>query len=379
MISLRKIVKSYTQGTNVVNELDLEIDRGELVVLVGESGCGKTTTMKMINRLIEPTSGDIFINGQNIKTVNKNDLRRNIGYVIQNIGLLPHLTIEKNIATVPMLCKKNKDEIAKRVHELLDIIDLPHDTYAYRYPRELSGGQQQRIGVARALANDPDIILMDEPFSALDPITRDQLQNELLRLQHELNKTIVFVTHDIDEALKLGDKIAVMANGRILQYDTPENLLKRPTNDFVESFIGKDRLWKTPDMLKAEDIMSKKVVKIGADRPVFHAIELMKERDTNVLIVVEKVTDKSSKMLGIVGTNRLRGVTDHNTKIRDIMKVDVVEIPHDMNLVEVLNIRKSKGIQYSPITDGKGNVIGIITNTSIVNVLTDIVPEREEY
>ncbi len=379
MISLKGVSKSYNQQTKVVDDLNLEINDGELVVLVGESGCGKTTTMKMINRLIEPTSGDIFINGKNIKSLNKNELRRNIGYVIQNIGLLPHQTIEKNIATVPLLCKKDKGEVKARVHELLDLIELPYDIYASRYPRELSGGQQQRIGVARALANNPDIILMDEPFSALDPITREQLQNELLKLQVELHKTIVFVTHDIDEALKLGDRIAVMADGNILQYDTPENILKHPVNDYVEAFVGTDRLWKTPDMLKAKEVMNKKIIKIGADRPILHAIELMKEHDTNILIVVENASSKSSKMLGILGINRLKGVSNPATKVRDIMKVDVIKIPQDMSLVEVLNIRKENGIQYSPVMDVAGNIIGIITNTSIINVLTDIVPDKEEY
>ena len=206
MISLRSITKSYDQKTNIVDNLDLEIKKGELIVLVGESGCGKTTTMKMINRLIEPTSGTIKINGKDITSFDRNKLRRNIGYVIQDTGLMPHLTIEKNIATVPLLCHDDPDKINKKVNYLLDLIELPHEEYANRYPRELSGGQQQRVGVARALANDPDIILMDEPFSALDPITREQLQNELLKLQEELSKTIVFVTHDIDEALKLGDK-----------------------------------------------------------------------------------------------------------------------------------------------------------------------------
>ncbi len=379
MISLRNISKSYDQKTKVVDGLDLDIAKGEFVVLVGESGCGKTTTMKMINRLIEPTGGEIFINGQNIQSINKNELRRNIGYVIQNVGLMPHQTIEKNIATVPLLCKRDKNAVREKVYALLDLIELPHETYANRYPRELSGGQQQRIGVARALANDPDIILMDEPFSALDPITREQLQNELLKLQVELQKTIVFVTHDIDEAVKLGDRIAVMSDGKILQCDTPENILKHPVDSFVESFVGADRLWKTPDMLKAEDVMSKKIVKIGVDRTVLHAIEMMKERDTNILVVVDQITAPKSKMVGLVGLNRLRGITDLNTKIKDIMKTDVIEIPHNMSLVEVMNIRKEKGIQYSPVKDSGGDLAGIITNASIINVLTDIVPESEEY
>lgn len=379
MIRLEKVSKSYDNKNYVIDDLDLQINKGELVVLVGESGCGKTTTMKMINRLIEPTEGEIYIEGKNILELDKNTLRRNIGYVIQNIGLFPHLTIEKNIATVPLLCKRDKDEVMKRVEELLDLIELPHKDYGHRYPRELSGGQQQRVGVARALANDPDIILMDEPFSALDPITREQLQNELLKLQEDLNKTIVFVTHDIDEALKLGDRIAVMAEGKILQYDTPEEILKNPVNSFVETFVGIDRLWKTPEMLKAEDIMKKKVVKIGANRSVAHAIELMKEHDTKVLVVVDKVSDKPDKLLGIVGTNRLKGVTDNTTKMKDIMKVNITKIPHNMSLVDVLGIRKEKKIQFSPVIDEDGKIAGIITNTSIVNVLTDIIPESEEY
>jgi osmoprotectant transport system ATP-binding protein len=379
MIRLENVSKSYGQNAAVVDELNLEINEGEIVVLVGESGCGKTTTMKMINRLIEPTSGDVYVNGQNTKSLNKNDLRRNIGYVIQNVGLLPHLTIEKNIATVPRLCKKDPEAIHRKVHELMDLVELPYDSYATRYPRELSGGQQQRVGVARALANDPDVILMDEPFSALDPITREQLQNELLKLQQELHKTIVFVTHDIDEALKLGDRIAVMSDGKILQYDSPENILKHPVNAFVENFVGKDRLWKTPEMMKAEDVMHKKVVRIAPDRTVLNAIELMRERNTNVLIVVENITSGSGKVLGVVGTNRLKGIIDLGTRVRDIMKTDIMKIPHDMSLTDVLNIRKEKGIAYSPIVDDDGNICGIITNTSIVNVLADIAPEREEY
>lgn len=379
MINLKNVVKSYDGVKNVVDNLDLEIQSGELVVLVGESGCGKTTTMKMINRLIEPTGGEILIDGESIGTYDKNELRRNIGYVIQNVGLFPHLTIDKNIATVPMLSKKDPKAIDIKVKELLELIELPFEDYAHRYPRELSGGQQQRVGVARALANDPDIILMDEPFSALDPITREQLQNELLRLQEELNKTIVFVTHDIDEAIKLGDRIAVMADGKIIQYDTPEEILKNPVNEFVENFVGKDRLWKTPDMLKAEDIMSKRLIKIGQNRSVAHAIELMKEHDTNVLTVIDKMSEKQNKIVGIVGANRFKGVGDHSVKMKDIMKANFTKIPHDMSLVDVLNIRKEKNIRYSLVVDDNEKGIGMITNTSILNVLAEIVPEGEDY
>lgn len=379
MIKLEGVSKSYDNVTNVVDNLDLEIKTGELVVLVGESGCGKTTTMKMINRLIEPTAGKIFIDEDNIQKLDKNTLRRNIGYVIQNVGLFPHLTIDKNIAIVPSLCKMDPTKIDEKVKELLGMIELPYEEYAHRFPRELSGGQQQRVGVARALANDPDVILMDEPFSALDPITREQLQNELLNLQETLNKTIVFVTHDIDEAIKLGDRIAVMAEGKIVQYDTPEEILKNPINDFVEIFVGTDRLWKTPDLLKAEDIVSKKMTKIRANRSVAQAIELMKEHNTEVLVVVAKQENNKDEFVGIVGSNRFRGVSNHETKMRDIMKVDITKIPSDMPLDAVLAIRKEKNLRYSPVFENNKKLIGIISNTSILNVLSDIIPESEVY
>ncbi len=379
MIRLERVRKTYDGLKNIVDDLDFEIQKGELVVLVGESGCGKTTTMKMINRLIEPDGGDIYIDGQNIKSFNKNELRRNIGYVIQDIGLFPHLTVRKNVSVVPLLCKKDKAEVNRAVEDLLRLVNLPPEEYADRYPGELSGGQQQRVGFARALANNPDIILMDEPFSALDPITREQLQNELLSLQEELHKTIVFVTHDIDEAIKLGDRIAVMSEGRIIQFNTPEEILKNPVNSFVESFVGKDRLWKKPEFLKAEDVMNTKVVTIGQNRSVAHAIELMSMHNTDVLVVVDKPTESSGKILGIVGTNRFKGVGDNTIKMKDIMKSDFPRISRQMCLVDVLKIRKQSDTLYSPVTDENDRVVGIITNASIISVLTKYIPDREDY
>jgi len=379
MIKLLNITKTFDEKINVVNNLNLHINNGEIAVLVGESGCGKTTTMKMINRLIEPTSGTIVINGREIKKIEKIQLRKNIGYVIQHIGLFPHLTIAENIALVPKLVKTKKETILDKVKELMEMVDLPYNDYSERYPKELSGGQQQRVGVARALANDPDIILMDEPFSALDPITREQLQNELLKLQDTLHKTIVFVTHDIDEAFKLGDRIAIMSDGMIIQYDTPEEILKNPVNEFVEDFIGKDRLWKTPDMLRASDIMDKKYFKIGCSRSIAHAIELMKENSTQMLVVVEKTQESRNKFMGLVGSSRLRGIDNHNTKMRDIMKTDVKSVHKDMSMVDVLNIRKENNLRYTPVLDDDDYLIGIITDTSILNVITDVIPERDEY
>ena len=239
-ILLDGVTKRYGEGSApAVDNISMEIPAGEIVMLVGPSGCGKTTTMKMINRLIEPTSGRILIGDDDVTKRDPDELRRHIGYVIQGAGLFPHFTVGDNIAIVPKLLKWDKDRIAARVDELLDLVSLDPAQYRDRYPRELSGGQQQRVGVARALAADPPVLLMDEPFGAVDPITRQRLQDELLRLQEDLRKTIVFVTHDFDEAVKLGDRIAILqAGSKIVQYDTPEQILTHPADDFVRTFVG---------------------------------------------------------------------------------------------------------------------------------------------
>ena len=222
-----------------VESLSLEVPEGEILVLVGPSGCGKSTTLRLINRMIEPTGGRIFLDEEDVTTVNPDHLRRRIGYVIQQIGLFPHQTIAQNIATVPKMLKWDSARIHQRVEYLLEIVGLDPDTFAKRYPKELSGGQAQRVGVARALGADPEIMLMDEPFGAIDPITRDRLQNEFLRVQEDIRKTIVFVTHDIDEAIKMGDRIAILGEqSRIRQIDTPERILAFPVDDFVKDFIG---------------------------------------------------------------------------------------------------------------------------------------------
>jgi osmoprotectant transport system ATP-binding protein len=242
VIRLDRVTKRYADGTIAVHELSLEVPDGEVCVLVGPSGCGKTTTMRMINRLIDLTSGHIFLDDQDISTIDAVHLRRRIGYVIQQVGLFPHLTVAANVATVPRLLGWDRRRIAARVNELLDLVGLEPSRFASRYPAELSGGQRQRAGVARALAADPPVLLMDEPFGAIDPITRDRLQGEFLRLQNEVRKTVVFVTHDIEEAVRLGDRIAILAQGGHLeQYDTPPRILGSPATPFVAEFVGADR------------------------------------------------------------------------------------------------------------------------------------------
>jgi osmoprotectant transport system ATP-binding protein len=245
VIRLESVRKQYASGLVAVDDLSLDVRDGEVCVLVGPSGCGKTTILRMINRLIEPTGGKILVDGDDILKIDPVELRRRIGYVIQQVGLFPHQTVGTNVATVPRLLGWDRTRVNERVDELLSVVGLPAGEYRNRYPSELSGGQRQRVGVARALAADPPIMLMDEPFGAIDPVTRTQLQDEFLRLQKTLRKTIVFVTHDIDEAVKMGDRIAILQiGGHLAQYDPPDQLLASPANEFVADFVGRDRALK---------------------------------------------------------------------------------------------------------------------------------------
>lgn len=378
MIEYKNVYKSYKGSQNVINNLSFTIPKGEIVVLVGESGCGKTTTMKMLNRLIDPSSGNILINNKDISTINPILLRRRIGYVIQDVGLFPHWTIEENIATLLTLKKVSEEVKEEKVRQYMELVNLDYEEFAERYPKQLSGGQQQRVGVARALIDEPDILLMDEPFSALDPITREQLQDELIRIHDELHKTIIFVTHDIDEAIKIGDRIAVMQNGSIAQFATPEDILKNPANEFVEQFVGSNRLWKTPDMLTARDIMEKDFPVINQDKNIAQAIELMKIHKTSFLCVANKVPKNHIKLFGFLGRNRIYG-HDSKSKIKDIMKTDFKSIDPDASLTDVMNEREENQITYNPVIDKDGYLLGLITDTSILNVLHDIMPGKEDY
>jgi osmoprotectant transport system ATP-binding protein len=369
MIRFENVKKSF-KDTVVIEGLNLEINTGEFVVLIGESGSGKTTTMKMINRLIEPTGGKIYINDRDISTVSPIELRRDIGYVIQKIGLLPHMTVGENIELVPLLKEWPAEKRQERARELLDLVGLPSSIYYSRYPHELSGGQQQRIGIARALAVNPEIILMDEPFSALDPITREQLQDEIMRLQEELGKTIVLVSHDMDEAIKLANKIAVMQDGKVIQYATPEEILINPVNEFVENFVGKDRLWRQPELLSAKDIMIKDYPKILMGKSPAQAIERMKEKKSEFLIVI----DPKGVYQGFVTRKELKN-QGADVKIRDVFNKSLEPVHEDLNMVEVLEIIKNKHVRFIPIINSQSIVQGVITKSSLLNVISDLITD----
>ncbi|WP_066303615.1 ABC transporter ATP-binding protein [Bacillus sp. FJAT-29814] len=365
MITFQHVSKKFPDGYEALKDINFHIDKGELVTLIGPSGCGKTTTMKMINRLIEPTKGKILINGEDISEKNPVQLRRNIGYVIQQIGLLPHMTIEDNITLVPRLKGWEKERYSNRVDELLDLVGLDPDAFKSRFPSELSGGQQQRIGVIRALAAEPPIILMDEPFSALDPISREQLQDELVRLQESIKKTIVFVTHDMDEAIKIADRIAIMKDGEIVQFDTPEKILRHPKNDFVRGFIGEDRLqagtYAHPD---AKDLMIKKVITAKPNRGLAQALNTMMTHKVDSLLV----TTIDHVLHGIATIDDVeRYYTDENKTLGDIINKDYLSVEVDRPYQEVAEIF-ANGVTSIPVLE-KGKLVGLITRSSMMRGL----------
>ncbi|MEH7083124.1 ABC transporter ATP-binding protein [Neobacillus drentensis] len=364
MIEFKNIVKKY-RSKPIIKPFSLEIEAGQLVVFIGPSGCGKTTLLKMINKLIQPTSGKIFVNGTDISTMNPIELRRNIGYVIQNTGLFPHMSIKENLELIPKLKGEDPASIATKTGELLELVGLDPKEYLHRYPKELSGGQQQRIGVARAFSTNSDIILMDEPFSALDPVTRSSLQDELFQMQKELNKTIIFVTHDMDEAIKIADKICILKDGDILQYDTPENILKNPANDFVEDFIGKRRVWNNPELLMAEDIMIPNPVKITSMRTVLQAIEIMKDQKVDSLMV----TDKNNVLKGLVTLKSIQ-LLNRTTSIEKVMEQNVLSVSQNANLISVLATMNEHKIGYVPVVNSHNQLIGLITRSSILSALS---------
>jgi osmoprotectant transport system ATP-binding protein len=365
LIQFINVTKRYNDGTTALKGIDLEIKAGELITLIGPSGCGKTTTMKMINRLVEPTSGQILIEGEDISRIDPVELRRNIGYVIQHIGLFPHMTIKENVAVVPRLKGTNRSSYEQRIDELMDMVGLNPSQYRDRYPTELSGGQQQRIGVIRALAAEPSIILMDEPFSALDPISREQLQDELIRLQEEVKKTIVFVSHDMDEALKIADRLVLMQDGQIVQADTPDRILRHPKNDFVRTFIGGNRLNES-EQLTVDDVMVPNPVTVSLTRGLAHGAKLMKQfRVTSLL-----VTDKNRVLKGIVTKEMLEEQFRHeDLSLQDIMKSDIPTVRAGTGIADAVELMRQHGLHSLPVVQPNGLLAGLVTNSSLIDAL----------
>ena len=283
---LTKVFQTPSGDVTAADRIDMEVPEGEICVLLGPSGCGKTTTMKMVNRLVEPTSGRIFIGGTDVTRQDPIELRRNIGYVIQQIGLFPNKTVEENICAVPDLLGWNRKKSRARAAELLEMVALDPAVFLQRYPKELSGGQQQRVGVIRALAADPPVMLMDEPFGAIDPINREVIQDQFLRMQKEIKKTIMFVSHDIDEAVKMGDRIAIFDGGKLIQYDTPDDLLAHPKNAFIADFVGGDRTLKRLRLNKVEDAMMHDPPRVTENDSLATAVSLMEEHGHQAIVMV---------------------------------------------------------------------------------------------
>jgi osmoprotectant transport system ATP-binding protein len=366
-ILLDGVTKRYdARSAPAVDNITLEIPAGEIVMLVGPSGCGKTTTMKMINRLIEPTSGRILIGDDDVTQSDPDELRRHIGYVIQGAGLFPHLTVGDNIAIVPRLLKWDKKRIADRVDELLDLVNLNPEQYRDRYPRELSGGQQQRIGVARALAADPPVLLMDEPFGAVDPITRQRLQDELLRLQDELRKTIVFVTHDFDEAVKLGDRIAILQVGsEIVQYDTPEQILTNPANDFVRDFVGAGAALKQLTLTRVRDVdlHEAAVARTGGDPAA--AIQAARDIDREHVIVL----DEQDRPLRWMSIEQLKAPRSLERVVRD-EDLEKVSLASTLNDALDAMLTSSHGVVV--VTGRRNAYQGVVRVETIMDAMSDL-------
>ncbi|GAA0827065.1 ABC transporter ATP-binding protein [Clostridium tertium] len=365
MIEFRNVKKSYKNNV-ILEDFNLNIEDGNLVVLIGSSGCGKTTLLKMINRLIESTSGEILVNGKNIKEMDPILLRRSIGYVIQQTGLFPHMTVKENIEIIPKLMGKTQEEIDQKTIDLLNMVGLEPEKYSDRYPVELSGGQQQRVGVARAFAADAEIILMDEPFSALDPITRAELQEELFNIQKEYRKTIVFVTHDMDEAINLADKICILKEGKILQYDTPENILKNPAGEYVEEFVGKNKIWTKPEMIKAEDVMISKPVTVSPKRNLLQAREIMREKKVDSLLVINKL----GTLLGYITLENIQKIEEKNKLVEEVMNKEPILVSGDTSLPELLEVFNNLKKGYLPVCDEAYRLLGLVTRSSLISVLS---------
>ena len=361
MIKLENASKVFADGTRAVTNLTLEIQNGEFCIFLGPSGCGKTTSMKMINRLIPLTSGNISVDEVDVMKLDPNELRQGIGYAIQNIGLFPHLTVEENIATVPILKKWPKAKCHDRAAELLELVGMDPGTFLGRYPSELSGGQQQRVGVARCLGADPPILLMDEPFGAIDPITRAKLQDEFLKIQSKIKKTIAFVTHDINEAIKMGDKIALLREGELVQFSDPSTLLNEPVNEFVRNFVGADRILKGMRLYRAGDVMQDPTLLVKEEDSPAKVKERMKQHVLKWAMLV----DKQKRFLGWITYEDIKG----GTPLREIMVPPAVTTSPDTPLNEALSMMLNSAIGNLAVLDEHGKLLGVLTFEIIRTIL----------
>lgn len=370
MIQLEKVNKTYDDGFEALKEINLSFKDEKINVLIGPSGCGKTTTMKLLNRLTDFTRGTITMNGENIQEINPIDLRRKMGYVIQNIGLFPHMTIYDNVAAVPKLLKFDKQKIKQRVEELLNMVNLDPEIYKDRYPSELSGGQQQRVGVIRALAAEPDTILMDEPFSALDPISREQLQDELIRLQKEIKKTIIFVTHDMDEAIKIADQIILMKEGEVVQKGTPNELMTNPVNDFVREFIGDKRLKKHDSIPPLMSIVHSEFPFVKDSSALEEAVQLMITNKVSYIPVVSK----ENTYVGIISI--YEALNKSNSYVKEIMDTTFPAVKHDSNVVNAISTMSVANCSIIPVISETSQLIGVIDSHKQVGLLEGFLTDR---
>ena len=370
MIEYRNVTKRYGDRA-VVKNVSFTIEDGQFAVLIGPSGCGKTTTLKMLNRLIQSDEGEILLDGKNVNEINAEQLRQHIGYVIQQIGLFPNMTVEQNITVVPRLLKWDKERCAKRVRELLALVDMDYDTYAKKYPNELSGGQQQRVGVLRALAAEPPVILMDEPFGALDPITRDSLQDEVKSLQKRLKKTIIFVTHDMNEAIKMADVILFLNDGELQQQASPEEMLRAPANDVVREFMGKHVAQGVAgqDNIPCSEIMRKNVAKVSDSWRTLECVQLMSSREIDSLVVV----NDEGVYQGVVTIEGIRAHGKPGMSVRELLETSVPTVYTDTLAKEAFSTLDSTKARYLIVLDKAERPVGIITRTSMSKALAYMV------
>ena len=366
MIRFEHVSLRYGNQT-ILNDLNFEIKEGQFAVLIGPSGCGKTTTLKMINRLIQPDSGHIYLGGQDVAKTDRYQLRRRIGYVIQQVGLFPNMTVAQNICVVPRLLGAPREGYDDLVRRMLAMVDLPYESYAHKYPSELSGGQQQRIGILRALAASPPVVLMDEPFSALDPMTRRSLQLEIKRLQQKLNKTIVFVTHDMDEALDLADLIVFLDRGNIVQAAAPEEMLEHPATQQVRDFLGSHISGPSPADLTAADVMRTGVVVVNQNRGIHECVSRMQHHNVDTLLVV----DEALRYQGTVSIADIR-LTGHVVKtIGPLVRNNTPTVGAEDNAKDCFDLLASSGFPYLVVLSPDRTVAGIITKTSMAAAMAE--------